>query len=102
MWKVSPKIPHTKLLCRVQFHNLPLKTIMRNNIQAKMDFLNFFGLNTLNFPYISEELTDKYHLRKSIFTCTIKNSVPQTVCSQKKILCREECLNTTNIPNLKF
>jgi hypothetical protein len=34
-------------------------------LQAKI------GLNTLNFLYISEELTDKYHLRKSILACTL-------------------------------
>jgi hypothetical protein len=37
--------------------------------KLKLIFLIFFGLNTLNFPYISEELTDKYHLRKSILAC---------------------------------
>jgi hypothetical protein len=37
--------------------------------KLKLIFLIFFGLNTLNFSYISEELTDKYHLRKSILAC---------------------------------
>jgi hypothetical protein len=37
--------------------------------KLKSIFLIFFGPNTLNFPYISEELTDKYHLRKSILAC---------------------------------
>jgi hypothetical protein len=47
-------------------------------IQVKIDFLNFFGLNTLNFPYISEELADKYHLRKSIFTCKFKPQISES------------------------
>jgi hypothetical protein len=38
--------------------------------KLKSIFLIFFGPNTLNFPYISEELTDKYHLRKSILACS--------------------------------
>jgi hypothetical protein len=47
------------------------KFLRGHSLQAKIDFLNFFGLNTLNFPYISEELTDKYHLRKSILDCIL-------------------------------
>jgi hypothetical protein len=40
------------------------------HVHANIDFRNFFfGLNTLNFQYISEELTDKYNLRKSILAC---------------------------------
>jgi hypothetical protein len=53
--------------------------------KLKLIFLIFFGLNTLNFPYISEELTDKYHLRKSILACIIfpKNAILWS--QQKKI-----------------
>jgi hypothetical protein len=40
---------------------------LKTDLQAKIDFLNFFWPE--NFPYISEELTDKYHLRKSILAC---------------------------------
>jgi hypothetical protein len=40
-----------------------------SDYKLKSIFLIFFGPNTLNFPYISEELTDKYHLRKSILAC---------------------------------
>ncbi len=45
------------------------KNNQKNIYKLKLIFLIFFGLNTLNFPYISEELTDKYHLRKSILAC---------------------------------
>jgi cytoplasmic FMR1 interacting protein len=46
-------------------------------------FLIFFGLNTLNFPYISEELTDKYHLRKSILACKLQISSGQQITRER-------------------
>jgi hypothetical protein len=64
----------------IEFGSLPISSIswmgsLNSLLQAKMDFLNFFGPNTLNFPYISEELTDKDHLRKSIFAGTTFSSI---------------------------
>ncbi len=65
--------------------------------KLKLIFLIFFGPNTLNFPYISEELTDKYHLRKSILACNKKmekiqfgvNFEPFFVCTRFETLLRK-------------
>jgi hypothetical protein len=65
--------------------------------KLKLIFLIFFGPNTLNFPYISEELTDKYHLRKSILAC-ITFHIMQFLASR----CTLWWIIFTEIENVKF
>ncbi len=50
MWKVTPKTPHTHILCRFQFYKLPLKTnrVVRVFWDFLEDFQGIFFLKSRN------------------------------------------------------